>query len=160
MISQRDKSLALCGVLFICLLGLLVITPQKIAYAQCSECSCVEDYHGDPNPFAPGTLRRYIYDQHQITQLVFGTAQPIPNTPWTCAGAGIVGTGRLGQHQQFLLEELFLGCSGAGGILPALMMMRSSIWLRRHSSNSWFPRVGLLVMDAFFWQPCNISIQT
>lgn len=123
MISQRDKSLALCGVLFICLLGLLVITPQKIAYAQCSECSCVEDYHGDPNPFAPGTLRRYIYDQHQITQLVFGTAQPIPNTPWTCAGAGIVGTGRLGQHQQFLLEELFLGCSGAGGILPALMMM-------------------------------------
>ncbi len=113
--------------IFLCAMGIAYFTLMPVQTARashCDECTCEETYHGDPNPFAPGSLRLYIFEQHELTQLLFGTAEPIiPNTPWTCSSVGMVGTGRMEIHQIFLLEELFLGCSGQGGILPALMMM-------------------------------------
>lgn len=109
--------------LLICLS--FALFPQKNANAAwyCNECQCVEDYHGAPNPYAPGSLRLYIYEQHILTQEIFGTAEPIPNAPYSCTSIAPIGSGRLGVDQVFIIRELFLGCGGQGGILPALMMM-------------------------------------
>lgn len=116
--KQRNRTwrsaFALCFLVIAVCLSAVLFAPGP-AKAQCSSCGCVFAYHSN--------LRTYIFEMHETTRAIFGTAQPLPNTPFYCGSPAPTGTGRLGQHQRFLLEELFLGCSGEGGILPALMMM-------------------------------------
>lgn len=121
--SRQKLLLIACAGLLLCLLTVLFSQNRADAAYYCNQCDCVEDYHGDPDPFAAGSLRRYIYDQHELTQILFGTTDPIPSSPYSCSSTDLVGTGRLGVHQIFLLQQLFLGCDGSAGILPALMMM-------------------------------------
>ncbi len=83
---------------------------QAFSTIVCTNCTCVITEHAG--------LQSLVAEQHVLTQEHFGTAAPIPGVQGKTNAPTVSGTGLLGLHQDFLINDIFLT-----KILPAWMMM-------------------------------------
>lgn len=122
-VAKYARLFLLAGIIAASIAGIMTYNTKRadafgFSYRCYLNCDCVNNYHGDPNPFTPGSLRLYIFQTHETTRAIFGTAEPIPSAPWSLGSAMPLGTGRMGEHQRFIMDQLFIM-----RILPSLMMM-------------------------------------